>query len=69
MHDSKKHAMEPWDLVHSDLKEFPTLSYHKFKYIINFLDDPTGLAMLANLCQKSKALKAYRDFTAAVNTQ
>ncbi|KAJ3745942.1 hypothetical protein EV360DRAFT_5358, partial [Lentinula raphanica] len=36
---SEKRASEPLDLIHTDIKEIPTVSYHKFKYVITFLDD------------------------------
>ena len=71
MHDksypkSEKCVTEPWDLVHTDLKEFPVISYYKYHYVINFLDDATGLVVTSNLRHKSEALQAYKDFCAAI---
>ena len=45
-----------------DLKELPTLSYHKFKYVITLLDDCSSYAILIKLCCKSEAFQAFKDF-------
>jgi len=37
--DSKSRATANFELIHSDLKELPTISYHKYKYFIVFVDD------------------------------
>jgi hypothetical protein len=37
--ESSSRATHPFELIHSDLKEMPTLSYNKVKYFIVFLDD------------------------------
>ena len=49
MHDkshptNKRHATKLFELVHSDLKLFPTTSYYKYQYIIVFYDDFSGAA-------------------------
>jgi len=36
---SYKRSKQPFDRIHSDLKEFPTLSYHKYKWFVSFYDD------------------------------
>ena len=74
MHDksypkSQKRATEAWDLVHTNLKEFPILSYYKYRYVVNFLDDATGMVVTSNLRHKSEALQAYKDFCAATETK
>src|SRR5208283_3425404 len=35
-------ATKPFELVHTDLKEFPVQSYHKYKWIVTFFDDYTS---------------------------
>ena len=37
--ESMTQAAVPFDLIHMDLKTLPVLSYHKYKYILTFLDD------------------------------
>jgi Integrase core domain len=39
---SETHAVHPFNKVHTDLKEFATLSYHKYKWIVTFFDDCTS---------------------------
>jgi len=34
-----KHSKQPFDRIYSDLKEFPMLSYHKYKWFVSFYDD------------------------------
>ena len=41
---STKRASQPFELIHSDLKSFPIDSYHKYRYVIVFLDDYTSNA-------------------------
>ena len=51
-------ATEAFKQIHSDLKSFPELSYHKYKYFIVFLDDYTSLAWVLLLCDKASAITA-----------
>jgi len=37
--DSQSQATTNFELIHSDLKELPTILYHKYKYFIIFVDD------------------------------
>ena len=37
--DSTSRASSKFELIHSDLKELPITSYHKYKYFVTFLDD------------------------------
>ena len=67
--DSPSRAQKPFDLVHSDLKEMPVLSYSKYKYIITFLDDCTSHAWVTLLCKKSETLTAFKHFHAMIKTQ
>ena len=62
-------ASKPFELIHSDLKSFPTVSYHKYHYIIFFLDNYTSSGWLTCLSAKSAAISATCQFLAAVKTQ
>ena len=52
-----------------DIKSFPTDSYHKYKYLIIFLDDFTSMAWIILLHTKSTALTATHQFLQMVKTQ
>ena len=67
--DSMSRAMEPFGLIHSDLKSLPVISYHKYKYIITFLDDYTSFGWTMFLKLKDEAYKAIDYFIAVVKTQ
>src|SRR6185436_8097332 len=41
---SDTRAIRPFELIHSDLKEYPKESYHRWNYYISFIDDFTGYA-------------------------
>jgi len=66
---SKTRATKPFQVIHSDLKSFPTESYHKYKYTIVFLDDYSSKAWTTNLRTKDAALPATRKFITMVETQ
>ncbi|PFH49937.1 hypothetical protein AMATHDRAFT_102661, partial [Amanita thiersii Skay4041] len=36
---SESRAKQPFELVHSDVKEFPKEGFRRTKYIVTFLDD------------------------------
>jgi hypothetical protein len=36
---SESRATAPFERVHSDIKSFPVVSYHKYKYFISFFND------------------------------
>ena len=58
-----------FELIHMDIKSFLTESYHKYKYLIIFLDDFTSMAWTIPLCAKSTALMATHQFLQMVKTQ
>ena len=58
-----------FEVIHTDVKSFSTDSYHKYKYLIIFLDDFTSMAWTIPLCVKSGALTATRQFLQMVKTQ
>ena len=66
--DSSTCAKEPFALIHSDLKTLPILSYHKYKYIVTFLDDFTGHGWITFLKNKAATYQAWLNFIAMVKT-
>ena len=52
-----------------DIKSFPTDLYHKYKYLIIFLDDFTSMAWTILLCTKSAAIMATCQFLQMVKMQ
>jgi len=52
---------KPLELIHSDLLEFPTLSYSKYKWIIIFLDNHSSFCNITFLCKKSEATDAIKS--------
>ena len=66
---SKYQAIQPFQLIHLDLKTFPTLSYYKQKYMITFYDNFISHAWISALTTKDKALQATRHFLAYVKNQ
>jgi hypothetical protein len=67
--ESDSRARRPFDLVHSDLKEFPILSYSKYKFFVSFLDDCSSHAWVVLLRKKSDTLKVFKHFIAMIKTQ
>ena len=62
-------ASKPFELIYSDIKSFPILSYHKYWYIITFFDDFTFYGWSAMLHTKSAALQAAKYFLSMVSIQ
>ena len=67
--DSPSRAQKPFDLVHSDLKEMPILSYSKYKYIVTFFDNCSSHAWVTMLRKKSETFSAFKHFHAMIKTQ
>ena len=67
--DSTSCATTLFDLVHSDLKELPVLSYHHYKFFITFLDDFTSYCWISLLQKKSDASDAIDSFLTLVKNQ
>ncbi|KAF7761821.1 hypothetical protein Agabi119p4_9813 [Agaricus bisporus var. burnettii] len=57
-----KRAKKLAELTHSDLLELPITSYHKFKWVITFLDDYSSNCSIFLLKQKSEATQTIKDF-------
>jgi hypothetical protein len=66
---SETQATAPFKHIHSDLKSFPVVSYYKYKYFINFIDDYTSYTWVVLLCKKSAAITALKQFIVLVKTQ
>ena len=66
---SETRAKAPFDKIHSDLKSFPTESYHRYKYYASFLDDFSGHAWVVLLRQKSDTCKAVENFIQMVKNK
>jgi len=66
---STSRAKTPFELMHTDLKEFPLSSYHKYKWYISFLDDCTSYGWISYLRKKSDATASLRQFKAAAENQ
>ena len=66
---SATRATEAFKQLHSDLKSFPILSYHKNKYFIVFLDNYTSHARVTLLCEKPSAITALKQWLALIKNQ
>jgi len=67
--ESPSRTIKPFELMHSDLKEFPIEFYSKFKYLVSFIDDHSSHAWVALLRKKSETLTAFKHFVAMVQNQ
>ncbi|EIM91169.1 ribonuclease H-like protein, partial [Stereum hirsutum FP-91666 SS1] len=64
-----RRAEKPFETIHSDLKEFPVTSYHKYKYTIVFFDNCTSYGWNTHLKTKDAAFNAIKQFIAMVERQ
>jgi transposase InsO family protein len=67
--DSQSRATRPFQRIHSDLKSFAVESYHRYRYLISFLDDYTSNAWVVLLRRKDDALIATKNFYVSIETQ
>ena len=70
--DSVSQASRSFELIHSDLKELPTILYHKYKYFFLFRDffGWLFLPLLGGFIKaKIRYASAIDDFLALVRTQ
>jgi hypothetical protein len=67
--DSPSWASRSFELIHSDLKELPTISYHKYKWFITFSDDFTSNGWVVFLKKKSYAYFAICNFESMARNQ
>ena len=67
--ENPRRASKGFELVHSDLKSFPVLSYRKYKYIITFYNDFTSHAWTMPLRSKAAVITAAKDFLELVRIQ
>ena len=68
-HPDSHHASKPFELIYSDIKSFPILSYYKYLYIITFFDDFISCGWSAMLHTKSATLQAAKCFLSMVSIQ
>ena len=66
---SETRATKPFERIHSDLKSFPVVSYHKYKYFVSFFDDYTSYAWIVLLRDKASTILALKQFMALVKNQ
>jgi len=64
--ESNKRATRPFELVHMDLKEYPSLSYNKYKYILVVVDDFSSYIWLGFLKHKSETITVFQRWYAKV---
>ena len=67
--DSSSWATELFALIHSDLKTILVISYHKYKYVLTFLDDHTNHGWVTFLKDKSSTYSAWQNFLVMVKMQ
>ena len=66
---SKSRAKKPFEKIHLDLKSFPVVSYHKYKYFMSLVDDYSSFSWIVLLRAKSAANSALKQFLAMVLNQ
>ena len=66
---SPERVSKPFARIHSDVKEFPTKSYHGFKYYVSFFDNYSSYGWIALLKQKSKVSAKAEQFFQMVKVQ
>ena len=66
---SEHHITHTFKLIHSEIKSFPTESYHRYQYIITFVDDYMSMAWTTPLHTKDAALVAIHHFLKMVSIQ
>ena len=67
--ESSSRATKLFEIIHSDLKEFPVESYSRYKYLVSFIDDCSSHAWVALLRKKAETLTAFKHFVAMVRNQ
>jgi len=68
-HPSDTRAKAHLEQIHSNLKSFPVLSYHKYKYFIVFFNDYTSFAWITLLWDKASAITALKQWLALIKNQ
>jgi hypothetical protein len=66
---SSSRAKKPFELVHTDLKALPVVSYHGYKYFVTFFDDFTSHGWIMLLKAKSETKTAIKHFVAIAKNQ
>ena len=58
---SEKRATKPLQLIHCDLLEFPTLSYHHDKWCLSIIDDYSGFENACLLHSKADTTGTFKN--------
>ena len=66
---NEKRAKELFELVHMDIMEFPTFSYHKYKYVLNILDDHSSFGAGFLMAHRDGIFEAFKEFYIQVEVQ
>ena len=66
---SKLRAIQPLNLVHSDLDEMPVLSIGRYKYTATYLDDYSSFGVMFYLKKKSDKFAAFKQYKAWAKRQ
>jgi hypothetical protein len=59
---SEIQATASFEHIHFNLKSFPMVSYHKYKYFVSFIDDYTLYMWVVLLYEKLAAITALKQF-------
>jgi len=65
---SYSRALRPLELVHSDLCEFPTLSYYCCRYVATFVDNFSAFVCVYPIAAKSDTFRVFREYRAWAET-
>ena len=71
---STSRSTKPFELIHTDLKDFPTTSYHRYRYYVSFIDDYSGHANMHGTILSSETtiftfLRLFETFRSHLRTQ
>ena len=68
-HQASNRSQIPFERIHSDLHEVPTLTSSGFRYWLTFIDDASRCCWVYALQRKSDTFDAFTQFKAYVETQ
>ena len=57
---SETRASTSFEHIYSDLKSFPVVFYHKYRYFVSFIDDFTSYAWIVLLYDKASAITTLK---------
>ena len=59
---SYSHGTRPLELVHSDLCDFPVLSYYQWRYVVTFFDGFSSFAAIYPVSVKSDTFHVFQEY-------